>query len=144
MRRIAMAAGAVLTLLCTSCGGGPSAQDINDSLDTILRSVGGDWTGTGSPGPIRLAFHLQEASNGQLTGTGTMQEDATSPVVPITLTGSYQRPQLTLVIDGMVYESRQVKGSVQGQYTTVGGVGTTLTLTAPGFVRTLPILLQEK
>jgi hypothetical protein len=29
----------------------------------------------------------------------------------------------------------------QGSYTTVGGIGTTLTLSAPGYTRELPILL---
>lgn len=144
MRHFVIAAAAILTLLCASCGGGPSAQDIDDSLDTILRSVSGDWTGSGAPAPIRLEFHLQDAGNGQLVGSGTMKENATLSALPITVTGSFERPLLTLVIDGMVYESRQVKGSIQGRYTTVGGIATTLTLTAPGYSRELAILLQEK
>jgi hypothetical protein len=150
MRRRAIAAGALLALLNTSCGGGsggpgPTAQNIDNSLEEILRSASGDWIGIGSaPNPIRLEFGLQQASDGQITGSGTMKEDNAPAAVPITVTGTYQRPVLTLAFDGMVYESQQVKGTAQGSYTTVGGIGTTLTLSAPGYTRDIAILLQEK
>lgn len=145
MRRIQIAAGALLVLLTASCGGGPTERDIVKNLDDTLQSVAGDWQGIASaPNGFRLDFRLQEASNGQLSGTGTMKEDSTATAVPITVTGTFQRPALTLVFDGMVVESRQVKGAVQGNYTTVGGVGTTLTLTGTGYTRDIAILLQEK
>lgn len=150
MRSMSIAAGVLLALMNTSCGGGsaglgPSEQDINNSLDAILRSAAGDWTGVSTgPNAIRLEFRLQEGSNGQLSGTGTMKEESASAAVPITVTGSYVRPALTLAFDGMVFETRQVKGAAQGNYTTVGGVGTTLRLTAAGYTRDVAILLQEK
>ena len=112
-----------------------------------MRSVAGDWTGiVNGPNAIRLEFRLEEGANGQVSGTGTMKEESAPAAVPITVTGTFQRPVLTLAFDGMVYESRQVKGAAQGSYTTVGGIGigTTLTLTAPGYSRDLAILLQEK
>jgi hypothetical protein len=131
--------------MTTSCGGGPTEQDINNSLEATLKSVAGDWIGIASgPNAIRLEFTLQEGTNGQVTGTGTMKEDNAPSAVPITVTGTFQRPNLTLAFDGMVYESHQVKGAAGGSYTTVGGVGSTLSLTAPGYSRELPILLQEK
>jgi hypothetical protein len=43
-----------------------------------------------------------------------------------------------------VFESRQVKGVAQGSYTTVAGIGTNLTLTAPGYTRDIAILMHEK
>ncbi|QYF94855.1 hypothetical protein KY495_06635 [Massilia sp. PAMC28688] len=147
MRRLSIATGLTVALLTSSCGGGggPTEQDINNSLNATLQSVAGDWTGiVNGPNAIRLEFRLQEGSNGQVSGTGTMKEESAPAAVPITVTGTFQRPALTLVFDGMVYETRQVKGSAQGNYTTVGGIGTTLTMTAPGYSRDVQILLQEK
>lgn len=147
MRRLSIAAGALIALINTSCGGGgggPTAQDIDNSLEATLRSVAGDWTGIASvPNAIRLDFKLQEGANGQVSGTGTMKEGNAASAVPITVSGTFQRPMLTLSFDGIVYESRQVKGVAQGSYTTVGGIATTLTLTAPGYSRDVAILLQE-
>lgn len=152
MRSLSIAAGALLVLMNTSCGGGgggvsawPTEQDISASLEATLRSVAGDWIGIASgPNAIRLELRLQEGSNGQVSGTGTMKEENAPAAVPITVSGTFQRPMLTLAFDGMVYESHLVKGNLQGSYTTVGGVGTTLTLTAPGYSHELAILLQEK
>lgn len=83
-------------------------------------------------------------AHSQVAGTGSMKEENAASAVPITVTGTFQRPVLTLAFDGMVYESQQVKGAAQGSYTTVGGIGTTLSLTAPGYSREVAILLQEE
>ncbi|MES2898873.1 MAG: hypothetical protein V4723_04045 [Pseudomonadota bacterium] len=149
MRTMSIAAGLLLALMTTSCGGGgggwPTGQDINNSLQNTLASVAGDWTGiVNAPTAMRLDFRLQEGSNGQVSGTGTMKEDSAAAAVPITVTGTFQQPTLTLNFEGMVFEGRQVKGSAQGNYTTVGGIATTLTMTAPAYSRAVPILLQEK
>lgn len=147
MRKLSISAGALVVLMSTSCGGGggPTERDINNSLEDTLRSVAGDWHGVGSgPNAIRLEFRLLEGANGQVSGTGTMKEESAPSAVPITVSGTFQRPTLTLAFDGIVYESRKVDGAARGSYTTVGGIGTTLTLTAPGYVREIPILLQEK
>lgn len=141
-----IAFGALVVLMATSCGGGgPTEQDINNSLEATLRSVAGDWTGVANvPNAIRLEFRLQEGTNGQVNGTGTMKEESAAVAVPITVSGTFQRPILKLVFNGIVYESHQVTGAAEGSYTTVGGIGTTLTLTAPGYSREVAILLQEK
>ena len=146
MRPMLVVAGAFFALMNTSCGGGGTTErEIVNSLQDQLRSVSGDWTGlVNAPNGIRFEFKLQQASNGQVSGTGTMKEDNAAAAVPITVSGTFAQPNLTLVFDGMVYESRQVKGAAQGSYTTVGGVGSTLILTAPNYSRELPILLQEK
>ena len=146
MRSLSIAAGVLLVLMTTSCGGGGTTErEIINSLEDTLRSVSGDWTGVAnSPNAIRLEFRLQEGSNGQVSGTGTMKEGNAAAAVPITVTGTFQRPTLTLAFEGIVYEAHQVKGSAQGTYTTVGGIGTTLKLTGPGYARDVAILLQEK
>lgn len=148
MRSVKIAVGALVVSLCASCGGGgggPTEQDIVNSLEDTLRSVAGDWTGLASgPNGIRFDFRLQEAGNGQVTGSGTMKEDNAAAAVPVTVTGTFQRPVLTLTFNGMVYEGRQVSGAAQGSYTTVGGIATTLVLSAPGYSKNISILLQEK
>ena len=153
MRRVSIAAGTLLVLLNISCGGGgpgsgvsvwPTSSDIDKSLADIVRSVSGDWIAQSQgSNPIRLDFKLQEGANGQVSGSGTMKEGSAATAVPITVTGTFQRPVLTLAFEGMVYESKAVKGSTQGSYTTVGGISSTLTLTAPGYSREIPVLLQE-
>ena len=146
MRSVTIAAAALAVVLCTSCGGGGSTeQQIINSLEAKLQSVAGDWTGiANSPNTLRLDFTLQEGPNGQVSGAGTMKADSAAAAIPITVTGTFQRPVLSLAFDGMVVESRQVKGVAQGSNTTVGGIATTLTLTAPGYSRDIAILLQEK
>lgn len=147
VRIVSIVAGTLLVVITTSCGGGgygPTEQDINNSLEATLRSVTGDWTGVSNvPNVIRLDFRLQEGSDGQVSGTGTMNE-ANASSVPIAVTGTFQRPTLALSFSGMVFESRQVNATAQGTYTTVGGIATTLKLTAPGYSRNVALLLQEK
>jgi hypothetical protein len=146
MRNMSNVMLALMVAMISSCGGGgPSAQDIDNSLDATLRSVVGAWTGSSNPpNAIHLEFQLQEGSNGQVSGTGTMKEDNAPAAVPITVSGTFQRPVLTLAFDGIVYESHAVKAVAQASYTTVGGIATSLQLTAPGYSRDVPILLQEK
>lgn len=146
MNNMSKAIVALMVVITSSCGGGgPSAQDIDNSLEATLRSVAGGWTGLSNPpNAIHLEFQLQEGLNGQVSGTGTMKEDNALASVPITVSGTFQRPMLTLAFDGIVYESHAVQAVAQGSYTTVGGIATTLKLTAPGYARDVPILLQEK
>ena len=146
MRSMLTAAVALTVLMNTSCGGsGPTEKDINNSLDAALQSVSGDWIGmVNVPNAIQLEFRLQEGANGQVTGSGTMKEKNAAAAVPVTVTGTYQRPTLSLTFNGMVYESNQVTGVAQGNYTTVGGIATTLSLSGNGYARNVAILLQEK
>ena len=144
MRGSLKGTGLLFVLLSTACAG-PTARDIDDSLEAQLRSVAGDWTGVSSgPNPVRLEFRLQEGAGGQVSGTGTAKEENAADAVPVTVSGAYQRPSLTLAFAGIVYEGESVQGAVQGSYTTVGGVSTTLRLTRPGWSRDIPVLLQEK
>lgn len=142
MRAIAVAA--LLCALAISCVPSATEDDINAALEAQLRSVAGDWTGisTGSEA-IRLEFRLQEGSNGQVSGSGTMREGTGAPV-PITVTGTFQRPLLSLTFNGMTYAGRSVQGTVAGSYTTVGGIGAPLQLTATGYSQSVQMLLQEK
>jgi hypothetical protein len=63
--------------------------------------------------------------------------------VPITVTGSYVRPRLSLTFSGMVIEGNAVQGTFEGDYTSIGGVVGTLRLTGTGYSRDVPVLLQE-
>lgn len=153
MRIRSIAAGGLIVLMTTSCGGGGTTErdivnSLNDTLNAAAQSAAGDWGGlTGiasGANTIRIDFRLQQGANGQVSGTGTMKEANAPSAVPITVSGTYQRPTLTLTIDGMVYESLPVKGSFQGSYTSVAGILAPLTLTAPGYSREFSLLLQEK
>lgn len=130
-----------LTLAAGACGG-PTGEDIENDLEKELRSVAGAWSGT-SP-TLTLDFQLQEASGNAVSGSGTMKEAAAPGTVPITVTGTFQRPQLSVTITGMTFEGRAVQGTFQGSYTTVGGISGPLHLTATGYSRDVTILLQEK
>lgn len=144
MRAASVVVAVALVLMGSACSGGPTEREIIDSLNDTLRSVNGDWIGisTGT-NPIRLEFKLQEGSNGQVTGSGTMKEENAPSAVPITVTGTFNRPALSLTFQGLVYEGHSVEGTARGNYTSVGGIVTTLNLSGTDYSRQLEILLQE-
>jgi hypothetical protein len=125
-----------LTLATAACGG-PTGEDIDNELEKQLQSVAGPWIGASQS--LTLSFQLQEGAGGAVSGSGTMKETA-----PITVTGTFQRPQLSLTFSGMTFEGRAVQGTFQGSYTTVGGISAPLQLTgAGGYSKNVVILLQE-
>lgn len=126
-----------------ACSTLPTGDEIERSVDEELRSVAGDWTGIGPGQAFTLSFRLAEAAGDQVTGTGTMQERGAPAAAPLTIAGSYRRPELALTFDGMVYEGRAVRGTFRGRYTSAGGVSDTLVLTGEGYTRSLVVLLQE-
>lgn len=141
----ALSVALLLCALTASCAGGPTDREIDASLQETLRSVAGDWTGISiGSDAIRLDFRLQEGSNGQVSGSGTMKEGSAAAAVPITVTGTFQRPLLSLTFNGMTYAGRSVQGTAAGNYTTVGGISTALQLSGPGFAQSVQMLLQEK
>jgi hypothetical protein len=130
-----------LTLAAGACGG-PTGDDIENDLEKQLQSVAGPWIGV-SPS-LTLNFQLQQGAGGAVSGSGTMKETAAANAVPITVTGTFQRPQLSLTFSGMAFEGRTgVQGTFQGSYTTVGGISAPLQLTATGYSKNVVILLQE-
>jgi hypothetical protein len=129
-----------LTLAAGACG--DSTGGIDNDLERELSSVAGPWTGV-SP-ELTLDFQLQEGAGTAVSGSGTMKEAAAASAVPITVTGTFQRPQLSLTISGMTFEGRAVQATFQGSYTTVGGISAPLHLTASGYSRNVTILLQER
>jgi hypothetical protein len=130
-----------LTLATAACGG-PTGEDIDNELEKQLQSVAGPWIGASQS--LTLSFQLQEGAGGAVSGSGTMKETAAANAVPITVTGTFQRPQLSLTFSGMTFEGRAVQGTFQGSYTTVGGISAPLQLTgAGGYSKNVVILLQE-
>ncbi len=145
MRGTSRLVACVILLVSVACAVGPTEQDIRDSLEETLRSVTGDWRGTSTgENPIALEFRLQEGNNGQVSGTGSMKEARAASAVPITVSGTFRRPVLTLTFSGLLYEGQQVQGTAQGEYTTVGGISTTLQLTGQNYSKAMVILLQEQ
>jgi hypothetical protein len=130
-----------LTLAAGACRGS-TGDDLENELERQLRSVAGPWAGV-SP-TLTLDFQLQEGAGTAVSGNGTMKEAAAANAVPITVAGTFQRPQLSLTFSGMTFEGRAVQGTFQGSYTTVGGISAPLQLTAPGYSRSVTILLQER
>jgi hypothetical protein len=119
-----------------------TGDDLDNELERQLRSVAGPWTGVSTT--LTLDFQLQEGTGNAVSGTGTMKEAAAASAVPITVSGTFLRPQLTLTISGMTFEGRAVQGTFQGNYTSVGGISAPLRLTATGYTRDVAILLQER
>jgi hypothetical protein len=131
----------LVVALAGACGG-PTGDDIENDLERQLRSVAGPWTGTSAA--LTLDFQLQQGAGNAVSGSGTMKETAAAGTVPITVTGTFQRPQLSLTFTGMTFKGRAVQGTFQGSYTTAGGISAPLQLTATGYSRDITILLQER
>lgn len=135
----------LLAATVSACSPSPTGRDIESALERQLKSVAGPWTGTSQP--ISLSFELTQAANGQLTGTGTMQETGVAGSTPVVVSGSYQRPTLVLAFTGMRRAGHSVRGDLTGQYTSVGGVSANLVLTGVNgstYSEQIPILLQEQ
>lgn len=132
----------VLSLVLLSCGVGPTEDDINDFLEQTLQSVNGPWTGVIDGNQATISFTLTQ-NGSAVTGTGTMKHVNAASATPITVSGTFNRPVLSLTIQGMIYEGTTVQGVMQGNYTTVGGVATNIRMTGTGFDRTEPILISE-
>ncbi|HEY0026046.1 MAG TPA: hypothetical protein VGB24_24360 [Longimicrobium sp.] len=130
----------VATLAAGACL--PTADDIDAELEAALQSVVGPWNGTSQT--LTLDFQLQAGTGNAVSGSGTMKEAAAAGTVPITVTGTFQRPQLSLTFSGMTFEGKAVQGTFTGNYTTVGGINGPLQLTATGYSKSVTILLQER
>jgi hypothetical protein len=129
-----------LALAATSCL--PTDEDIDNELEGRLASVAGPWNGT-SP-TLTLDFQLQEGTGNAVSGSGSMKETAAANPVPITVTGTFQRPTLSLTFTGMNFEGRAVQGTFQANYTTAGGISGPLHLVGTGYSKDVTILLQER
>ena len=136
----------LVAALTTGCVTSPTEDEIDSLIEAQLRSAAGPWTGASQV--LTLSFQVSEAPNGALTGSGTMSETSAAGTVqvPITVTGSYSRPNLTFAFMGMVRGGQPVRGDVSGQYTSVGGVSATLVLSGVNgstYSEQVPVLLQE-
>jgi hypothetical protein len=122
----------------------PTGDDIENSLEAALASVSGSWSGQSyGTNPITFQFTLQEQSGGRVQGTGSMKEQQAATAVPITLSGTFQQPALSLTFDGMVYEGQPVQGTLRSNYVSVAGVGDSLQLSGQNYSKKVLVLLQE-
>jgi hypothetical protein len=138
--------GAIPTLMvlfvAAGCSLWPTGDDIDDAIEQELRSVAGSWHGQTS-GSNQVVLDLQLSESGsQVTGTGTMTEQAVGTPVAVTVTGTFNRPALSLTISGMSYEGHAVTGTFQTQYNNIV-VGGSLVLTGTGYTRTLDLIISE-
>ncbi len=135
-------------LAVTACAcSAPASPSVNDTLaqqsEDAVRSVAGPWWGTASGGVLRLTFSLTEAPDGRLQGAGTMRELDVAEAIPITVSGTYRRPDLSLTFTGIVYEGRQASATFAAAYTSFGIVAGPLRLAGDGDSRTLSFTLAE-
>jgi hypothetical protein len=143
--RLLTAALLCLGAVIPACSSGPTEQEIIDELEQRLQSVEGGWTGTASGGSqLTLDFQLQAGAGNAVSGSGTMREQPGAATVPVTVTGTFNRPALSLTFSGMTYQGHAVQGTISGSYTSVGGVSGNLLLTGTGYSSTVQLLLQEK
>lgn len=99
-----------------SSGVGPTEDDINNALEQALASVNGGWTGIIDGNQARLSFTLTQGAGGAVSGTGTIKHVSAASATPITISGTFNRPSLSLTFQGMVYEGTTVQGVMQGNY----------------------------
>lgn len=133
----------ILSVALLSCGVGPTEDDIKDFLEQQLSSVEGPWSGIIGADQATLSFTLTQAASGAVSGSGTMKHASAASASPITVSGTFHRPVLSLTFNGMVYEGTTVQGVMQGNYTTVGGVLTTIRMTGTSYDKTVRILISE-
>jgi hypothetical protein len=136
----------IALLLLTSCAPtGPTAKEIEQTLEQqnqeAVRSAEGSWKGASSL--LTLDFSLSQQPDGLLRGTGMMKEASAGAAVPMTVSGTYHRPELSLTFSGMVYDGRPVTGAFAGTYTSFVGVTSTLRLTGENYTTAIRLLLQE-
>lgn len=125
---------------------GPTEPEINESLtrstEDAVQSAAGPWVGQVLGGILRVDFSVAQAPDGRLEGSGTMREGQVA-AVPITVSGTYRRPNLSLTFTGMVFEGREVVGTFEGTYNSFTGITSTLRLAAEGYSRSLSLWLSE-
>lgn len=140
--RIPTAAAALLLCVgAAACGPSVTGDDIDDEIEQELSSVLGAWHGSSSV--LTLDFTLQQGAGNAVTGSGSMKETAASSSVPITVTGTFSRPNLSLTFSGMNFDGRSVTGTFAGNYTSVGGITGTLHLAGTGYTRDIQVLMAE-
>lgn len=142
MRLSKMLSSCLILLTAPACGMFPTGDDVDDSIEQELRSVDGGWHGqTSGANQIVLDLELDE-SGGQVTGSGTMVEQAVGTPVAVTVTGTFNRPALSLTISGMVYEGHSATGTFQAQYTNIV-LGGRLNLTGTGYSQGFDLIISE-
>jgi hypothetical protein len=144
MPRLALACCVAALAACAPTG--PSAREIEASVanqdEVVVRSAEGPWSGVAAGNSLQVEFSLSQAPGGQVQGAGFVRAPGAAPV-PMTVTGTYARPNLTLTFSGLVFEGREVVGSFGGTYTSAAGVSSVLRLAADGYERAFPLLLHE-
>jgi hypothetical protein len=141
-RLIVLGAFAALSGCVSPSPTAPMEESFKRATEDAVRSVQGPWKGVATGGVFRLEFSLAQAPDGRLQGTGTMREQ-TAAAVPITVSGTYNRPALSLTFSGMVYEGRDVVGTFAAAYTSFLGVSGTLRLSGDNYERAVSFFLQE-
>ncbi len=130
----------VLALAAAACG-----RDLTEATEDEMASVAGAWTGR-SP-MLDLNFTLTDGPAGTVFGTGTVKLKRSPETLPITVTGTYQRPLLSLTIDGIRIDQQVLDGTWRGSYTAAGPILEALQLTPAvegmGDTREVTILLEE-
>ncbi|WP_420128874.1 hypothetical protein [Longimicrobium sp.] len=96
---------------------------------------------------LDLNFTLTDGPAGTVFGTGTVKLKRSPETLPITVTGTYQRPLLSLTIDGIRIDQQVLDGTWRGSYTAAGPILEALQLTPAvegmGDTREVTILLEE-
>jgi hypothetical protein len=141
--RIGYVAAALLLMMSVpACVPSVTGDDIDREFERRLRDVDGRWEGTSSGSNVlTLNFQLQKGAGTAVSGSGTMREGSAS-AVPITVTGTFVRPRLSLTINGMTFEGHAVQGTYQADYTSIVLLEP-LHLTGTGYTRDIQMLLSE-
>lgn len=148
LRYLPVALGTLLFCL-PGCGGFPTfptQEELEEELERAeenrLRAVDGDWTGFGLPNSVSIRFRLVQ--NGQqVIGNGWYVDANGSNSYPITVTGTFMRPTLSLSFVGIMFQGLSVTGQFVADYESSGGIYAPLRLVGEGVSTQFELFLQE-
>jgi hypothetical protein len=125
----------------------PSGEDIEQALEDEKASVEGPWGGFAllaqGENTITFRFSLRQLSGGRVEGNGTTKEFNAQNPVPILVTGTFERPMLSLTFSNMIYENRALAGELRDNYGGISVGSSGMRLTGDGYTRTIPVQLSE-
>lgn len=123
---------------------GPTQDDIEEDLRQRTATMAGTWKGSSTGRDLDLlTLQVTLTQTGtSVRGAGAMGERGVAGTRPVTVSGTYYKPDAALTISGMQFEGRTVTGTIRA-VNFLGSLSDTLVLTGEGYERKLPVYLDR-